>query len=271
MKITVVSDLHLEFDPMFRMTNPGSDVLVLSGDILVAELLRKLKKEEHQIEKKEMKKYVTAKAFYEFMQSVTDQWEKVFYIAGNHEYYHGWVEETIPILKETLVFDNLTILENEFEDYKGFRFIGTTLWTDLNKDDPFTGFAVSQAMNDFRLIHHKKPYRNFKTYDMIRMHNIAKVNIDVMSADQERVIVLGHHAPSSLSIHEDYKGDFHINGAYYSDLSNFILDRPQIKLWTHGHMHNSFDYMMGDTKVVCNPKGYGDQNKSFNSELIIEV
>ena len=47
-----------------------------------------------------------------------------------------------------------------------------------------------------------------------------------------------------------------MNGAFHSDLSSFIMDRPQIKLWTHGHMHNVSDYMIGEIRVVCNPRGY---------------
>jgi hypothetical protein len=41
-------------------------------------------------------------------------------------------------------------------------------------------------------------------------------------------------------------------------LIDFILERPQIKLWTHGHTHEEFDYMIGSTRVVCNPRGYAD-------------
>jgi hypothetical protein len=59
-----------------------------------------------------------------------------------------------------------------------------------------------------------------------------------------------------MSIHEFYKNEYHVNGAYHSDLSNFILDRPQIKLWTHGHTHHAFDYMLGSCRIVCNPRGY---------------
>jgi hypothetical protein len=47
-----------------------------------------------------------------------------------------------------------------------------------------------------------------------------------------------------------------MNGAYSSDLNDFILDHPQIKLWTHGHTHEPFDYMIGSTRIVCNPRGY---------------
>ena len=47
-----------------------------------------------------------------------------------------------------------------------------------------------------------------------------------------------------------------MNGAYSSRLDQFILDNPQIKLWTHGHTHEEFDYMIGSTRIVCNPRGY---------------
>jgi Icc-related predicted phosphoesterase len=69
-------------------------------------------------------------------------------------------------------------------------------------------------------------------------------------------VVVTHHAPSKASIKPQYAGDHLMNGAYSSDLSEFILANPQIKLWTHGHTHDVFDYMIGSTRVVCNPRGY---------------
>jgi hypothetical protein len=62
-------------------------------------------------------------------------------------------------------------------------------------------------------------------------------------------------------VHERYVGDTIMNGGFYSDLSEFILDHPKIVLWTHGHMHDSFDYMIGGTRVVCNPRGYIGQER----------
>jgi hypothetical protein len=29
--------------------------------------------------------------------------------------------------------------------------------------------------------------------------------------------------------------------------------------------------MLGDTRVVCNPRGYDDENSKFEAELVIEV
>jgi hypothetical protein len=72
----------------------------------------------------------------------------------------------------------------------------------------------------------------------------------------EKFVVVGHHAPSKLSTHPRYKHDTLMNGAYSSSLDEYILAHPQIKLWTHGHTHEDFDYMLGSTRVVCNPRGY---------------
>ena len=69
-------------------------------------------------------------------------------------------------------------------------------------------------------------------------------------------MVLTHHAPSKLSTHPYYADDTIMNGAYSSELSEFMLDNPEIKFWTHGHTHHTFDYQVGDCRILCNPRGY---------------
>jgi Icc-related predicted phosphoesterase len=84
----------------------------------------------------------------------------------------------------------------------------------------------------------------------------------------EKFVVVGHHAPSKLSTHPRYKNEAIMNGGYSSDLSAFILNNPQIKLWTHGHTHEDFDYMLGSTRIVCNPRGYdGYEDRADNFTL----
>jgi hypothetical protein len=83
--------------------------------------------------------------------------------------------------------------------------------------------------------------------------------------NDEKFVVVGHHAPSRLSTHPRYKRDVLMNGAYSSSLDEYILDHPQIKLWTHGHTHEDFDYMIGSTRIVCNPRGYDGYEKRADS------
>jgi hypothetical protein len=88
-----------------------------------------------------------------------------------------------------------------------------------------------------------------------------------------KVVVLGHHAPSKMSTHPRYKDEVMVNGAYSSDLSEFMLDNRNIKLWTHGHTHEPFDYMIGSCRIVCNPRGYdGHEERADQFELkFVEV
>ena len=77
------------------------------------------------------------------------------------------------------------------------------------------------------------------------------------------------HSPRKLSTHPRYADEIIMNGAYSSDLSEFILDHPEIRLWTHGHTHHTFDYTIGECRVVCNPrgyKGYEERAEEFNPQ-----
>jgi hypothetical protein len=82
------------------------------------------------------------------------------------------------------------------------------------------------------------------------------INHVVSERADDKFVVVGHHCPSRQSVHPKYAHDTVMNGGFASDLDDFIAYRPQIKLWTHGHTHESFDYMIGETRIVCNPRGY---------------
>ena len=101
---------------------------------------------------------------------------------------------------------------------------------------------------------------------------MLRVIDDICNLDQRPIVVVGHHTPSYQSIMGRYVGD-KLNGAYASDLTDFIETHPQIKLWTHGHIHNSADYMIGSTRILCNPRGYYgyEENENFKPEMVVEV
>jgi hypothetical protein len=72
----------------------------------------------------------------------------------------------------------------------------------------------------------------------------------------KQFVICTHHAPTFQSVHEHYRHDTLMNGGYASDLSEFILDNENVLFWTHGHMHDPSDYMVGQCRVICNPRGY---------------
>lgn len=271
MKLAICSDLHLEFGTI-SLENPGDvDVLILSGDICVARDM--MHHDPHGIVD-----FGKSSRYHTFFQECSARFPHVLYVVGNHEHYHGDFKYTISDLKKYLGYlTNLHILDKEIFELNDTVFVGGTLWTDMNKEDPLTLHMISKMMNDFRTVDNSNREVTFKTFDEDNKPTfrtrIARFSPEDAVEDHKKmldyirvvyenvppwkqIVVVGHHTPSHNSCHPRYKDDREMNGGYHSDLSEFMLDRPAIKLWTHGHTHEVFDYMVGECRVVCNPRGY---------------
>ena len=268
MKVAVVSDLHLEFMDINIQNTENADVLILSGDILVAEDLHN-HPEVHPMDPVNIpnlgRRQLSAQRFRDFMKRCSFQFPHVVVIAGNHEFYHGNWKASIQYLRdEYSKFPNVYFLEQELKVIDDVTFIGATLWTDCNKGDPLTLHALGDMMNDFRIIRNDElGFTKLRPAHTAVRHKQSVGYIKTVLADRKdsKVVVVGHHAPTFNSVHEKYRNDQLMNGGYASDLSEFIMDHPQIILWTHGHMHDPFDYMVGTTRVVCNPRGYAGHDE----------
>ena len=286
MKIKVVSDLHLEFSDINIKNDEGCDVLILSGDIMVAVDMHDHPEPANTADQAAIanstglgSRQIKAQRFRDFLKRCSFQFPYVIYVAGNHEFYNGkWSQSLTTLSDECAKFPNVYFLEAGCKKINDVTFIGGTLWTDMNQGDPLTLHAVRDMMNDFRVI--KKDlegYTNLKPADTVirHRHMLGYIKQIVAERPDEKFVVVGHHAPSKLSTHEQYANEHIMNGAYSSDLSEFIMDHPQIKLWTHGHTHHPFDYVLGETRIVCNPRGYESDGYSEDSgwdpNMVVEI
>lgn len=283
LNVQVMSDLHLEFDDQFRgraikladkyhgfvPAKTGADVLVLAGDIHVGTKGK------------------------QWLLDRLSEYKHVIYLAGNHEYYGGNFDQVNLELREMAKSlndvggGNFYFLNNDTVDIENVRFIGTTLWTDFFGKDYFVMKSVEQALNDFRII--KKTYissktgenksRRLSTSDIYIENSIAKLFLEEQLAkDTDQVkFVITHHGPSRKSIHDDYNYGpntgvgANINGGFVSDFDYLV---KQSDVWVHGHTHKSFDYKIGNGRVICNPRGYigyTDLNENFQDDLVVEV
>lgn len=265
MRVNVISDLHLEFGDL---NLPGGDVLVLSGDICEA---KHVKRDQYQatpvqfaFEAKRTDRYIR------FFMEECAKYRHVLYVMGNHEHYGGRFDKTYGVLKENLP-DHVQLLEKEYVDIDGVIFVGATLWTDCNNADSITMYTLRHGMNDYRVVQNYYEDKNlyFKLIPEATFadHIKAKQFIGKTAeqfADRD-VVVITHHSPSRQSTKPRYQGDYHMNGGYSSSLEEFIMDHPNIKVWTHGHTHDDFDYMVEQCRVVCNPRGYvGYEERASN-------
>lgn len=268
MKIALASDLHLEFRAVEIPNTEQADVLILSGDICVAHALH-----DHPLSgqapvdaMKPGRNQGAAVNYRQFFDHVSVEYNHVVYVAGNHEFYHGRFPDAYDWLRsECSRYTNIHFLNRDQVCIDNVTFVGGTLWTDMNKSDPTTMQVIEGMMNDFRVIRNSQHnYRKFLPKDCVQEHHktIEYIKNTVESNPGGKFVVVGHHTPSSLSIHPMYKNDIWMNGGYFSDLSELILDHPQIALWTCGHVHNPHSYYMGSTLVVCNSRGYAGHEPS---------
>ena len=308
MRIALASDVHLEFGFLDIRNTENADVLILSGDICVASALKD--RDIHGV----MEGKGHSETFHKFFQQACDEFKDVIYIMGNHEHYDGdFANSDLNIRLKLGYLNNLHFLEKESVKIGDVTFIGGTLWTDMNKEDPMTMFHVQRRMNDFRIVRNSNRMvtRTVPIYEENLLYTEDGKNGGRYTKDEngfykeigkkkkeepstlcpedvvpefkamvdyirtviegkfdEKFVVVGHHAPSKQSTHPRYQHDTLMNGAYSSSLDEFILDHPQIKLWTHGHTHEDFDYMIGTTRVFCNPRGYiGHERNADNWTL----
>ena len=291
MKIAICSDLHLEFGTISLENTDGAEVLILSGDICVAKDI--LKKNQGDVGFSNLR----SEKIHLFFEECCARFPNVVYIFGNHEHYNGDFGDTFERIRDCLDYlPNLHILDKQVVTLGDTTFIGGTLWTDMNREDSLTLMNMTSMMNDFRCVTNKNRDVTYKTFDdpenpdkptfrtrtakfspedAVVDHRkfLEYIKIIVEGKHDQKFVVCGHHAPSRASTHPRYRADELMNGGYSSDLSEFILDRPQIKLRTHGHTHNPFDYVIGTTRIVCNPRGYiGYEQEADNFQLkFVEV
>ena len=276
MKLAITSDVHLEFGDLDFANDNNADVLILGGDIFIAEDLNYLEPVPINDVIMPSRMALRAQRSYDFVRRCCERFPQVILIMGNHEHYHGDFAESTWLIRKTFAeFENLHFLDNQFTVIDDVVFFGGTLWTDMNGEDPVTMQQIRFMMNDYQSVRNTTKREGFYTKkflpeDSVQDHQKFLTELKKVLAvyPTQKTVVVGHHAPSKASTHPRYKHETVMNGAYSTNLDEFILDNPNIKLWTHGHTHEDFDYRIGSTRVVCNPRGYdGVEERADHYEL----
>jgi predicted phosphodiesterase len=253
MKLNILSDLHLGQGALAHPANEA-DVVVLAGDI---------GRPEQAID--------WARAL----------GKPVLYVPGNHEFYGGSILATQARLKALCAGTSVHVLDDETAVWRGVRFLGSTLWTDflLFGDGEGRQAAVAEALN--RMRDYSRIYLDdsrqmlltpLDTALLCRRH-VAWLAQRLSEPHDGPTVVITHHAPSPRSIHERFTNS-PLNACFVSTL-DWLLDGDRVQLWIHGHTHDSFDYNLKGTRVVCNPRGYArdgvNENPRFDPHFMVDV
>jgi len=247
MRIHILSDLHLEFGS-FTPPDAHADLVVLAGDVDIG-----------------VKGVRWAKQAFPQV--------PVIYVPGNHEYYRQAFPSLLEKLHAEAHGSSVRVLERDAVEISGITVLGCTLWTDfaLHGDSLIGERIAASVMTDYKLIRVSPHYRRLRPRDTASVH---RASVDWLrneaAAQRGRQIMVSHHAPSALSLSQEERVDL-ASAAYASNLESLIQDlRPA--LWVHGHLHHRCDYRVGETRVICNPRGYAQEPCSdFDPNLVLEI
>jgi hypothetical protein len=201
----------------------------------------------------------------------------VVYVAGNHEFYGSSFGATIRSLREHAAGSDVHVLDDDALVLDGVRFLGTTLWTDFalygQGDLRATAYAEAvRLLRDFSRIRHDDgtPFTPDACAARFAAH-AAWLDARLAEPHAGATVVVTHHAPSRRSIHARFAGSL-LNPCFISDAERLA---GRAALWIHGHTHDSFDYDLDGTRVLCNPRGYQrdgvNENAAFDPCLLAEV
>jgi Icc-related predicted phosphoesterase len=252
MKLRVLSDIHLEHW-QFDYTHVNCDVVLLAGDIGPG-----------------------------FMgidwinNEVTDD-VPVCYIAGNHEFYGEPLWEHQARLAFRAKECDIDFLNNRTVVHNGVRIIGSTLWTDFNLHNTrdIAMLNAPRILSDYNAIDVEDDEMFSGQITPAQILNEHEYSLKYIISQLEqpfdgKTVVMTHHAPSELSIEMNYRSTKY-PPYYASRLENVMLMHAPA-LWIHGHIHASSDYMVGDTRVIANPRGSkAHPNPNFDPLLIVEI
>jgi len=262
MKIKVWSDLHLEFrtDDMEKTQfdhihhehpDDKETTLLLAGDIGTGTIAKP------------------------FVEEMCNHFKHVLMVHGNHEYYENDFNKVLKSWQDWELEDapkNFHFLYNDWRILDGVRFLGGTMWTSFNKGDPITMGAAHRMMNDYAAIRSHgeciTPHFILREHDRFYDFLVAKF----AEPFDGPTVVMTHHSPGNELKRRGHRGD-RLGGCYFADIEEMIGNTNVANLWVHGHTHNNWDYMINETRVVCNPYGYWgyDANRDFDRAFILEV
>jgi predicted phosphohydrolase len=196
-----------------------------------------------------------------FMKYISENFKKTFVIPGNHEYYNKTktIQETNNHLKEYFQnFNNISFLNNSYEIYDDYCFVGTTLWSKI--------INPNYKINDVY---------NIPNFDYIQYNRLNMLSVDFLEdvlENNDNCIIITHHVPSNSLIDIKYKTQKMIpyNQWFYCDMDELIeKERSKIKCWIYGHTHTTSKSMIHDIPFICNPIGYPNENEQLNFNLSI--
>ncbi|MBL0341270.1 MAG: metallophosphoesterase [Bacteroidetes bacterium] len=252
MKIQFCSDLHLEFaeNRKYLKNNPiipAGEILLLGGDIMLFSQM-----DHHR----------------DFINFLSDHFQMTYWIPGNHEYYHGSIDERTGSFKEQLS-KNVVLLNNKVIDAGEVEIVCSTLWSQIS---PLNAWNIQMNMSDFHLIKKSRKTISIGQYNILHTESLNFITTSLQNKIKVPRIVLTHHVPTFMNYPEQYRND-PLNEGFATELFK-LIETSQIDYWIFGHHHRNISpFKIGSCSLETNQLGYvaHGENESFKHNKVLVV
>ena len=197
---------------------------------------------------------------YKFLELAKENYKRVFYIPGNHEFYG-----TEPGSKKNpaIVLDWFQKLDDQWSNFHffyrrnevvdGIRILGATCWSTAPGSDKWSQTISAEGRKDVEFI----------------QQGLAR--------SKEPVLVISHYPSSLRVIEENFKHKI-TQFNYGQDLEHLYI--PPLHTWVFGHVHQKHDFSVpysssiygnGKIRIICNPYGYPNETIASEKTLSFTV
>ena len=242
MKLQIASDIHREFGHSPNVPDVGADVLVLAGDIGMAD-----------------------DETVEWLRGLSGRYEAVLYVPGNHEFYGKDLKVADSFMNGMSAYGGYEWMNNQAVQVGERRFVGSPLWANFCHE-PLSMFNAGRAINDFRRIRHGSGLMTPAAMLDLHTEAVAFLTETVKPGD----IVITHWPPTLMARNTGFPMD-DIAKYFCADIPKVVAStRPE--LWICGHTHYNVDFMFVETRILSNQGGYPHETiAGYDPGRIVEV
>ena len=250
MRLQYCSDLHLEFPENRKFIKdhplqPKGDILLLAGDIVPFSIMEQ---QNH------------------FFDYVSDRFEVVYWLPGNHEFYSGDAAIRSGTLYEK-IRKNVFLVNNISFKHDEVKLVFSTLWSRIS---PINEWTIQQSLNDFHVITFNGNRFSPSHVNQLHSNCVRFLQQEINQKNAEKTVVVSHHVPTFLNYPKMYKGSA-LNEGFGTEMFDFIED-SDINYWIYGHHHcNTPAFSIGRTTLLTNQLGYVEHKEHRLFDLANQI
>lgn len=203
-----------------------------------------------------------------FIKDASLSFNKVFLVAGNHEYYGSSIEEiNYELEKLESIFKNVYFMNRKKVSVNNNVILGCTLWSKLeNSSHDFSQIKIlAQPPLEGEIDSWNSPEPKFKNFDKKKYLDMHNKDVEWLTKhldySLENPIILTHHLPTFKLISKRYE-NYRNKSGFATNLEHLFQPGMQ---WLCGHSHDCINVNINNTNLHINSGSF------INPEKYIEI